>query len=151
MSTHGAPDADLDPELTGFDLVREGARRDGVEIVHYVPNFPVPGTAREKRVERTIAGMFLIAGLAATGFVVAYIFWPYSYKPGANLHKWYTPVIGFSLAVMLLCIGLAIVTWGKKVLPEEISVQSRHDQDPNEAERKLTGATMLNMVDELGI
>ena len=33
-----------DPELTRFDLVREGARRDGVEILHYAPRFPVrPG------------------------------------------------------------------------------------------------------------
>ena len=46
MSTHETPDAELEPNLTQFDLVREGARRDGVEIVHYVPNFPVPGTKR---------------------------------------------------------------------------------------------------------
>ncbi len=151
MSAHGTPDVELDPELTGFDLVREGARRDGVEIVHYVPTFPVPGTRREKRVERTIAGLFLLAGLAATGFVVAYIAWPYSYVPGPNLHKWYTPVLGICLTLMLLCIGLAIITWGKKLLPEEIAVQSRHDQESDETERKLTGATMVNMVDELGI
>src|SRR2546423_3806414 len=151
MSAHGTPDVELDPELTGFVLVREGARRDGVEIVHYVPTFPVPGTRREKRVERTIAGLFLLAGLAATGFVVAYIAWPYSYVPGPNLHKWYTPVLGICLTLMLLCIGLAIITWGKKLLPEEIAVQSRHDQESDETERKLTGATMVNMVDELGI
>jgi len=151
MSTHGAPGRELDPEMTRFDLVREGARRDGVEIVHYVPNFPVPGTRREKRVERTIAGLFLLAGLAATGFVVAYIAWPYSYEEGPNLHKWYTPVLGFCMALMLLCIGLAIIVWGKKLLPDEIAVQSRHDQDVDEDERKLTGSTMLNMVDELGI
>jgi ubiquinol-cytochrome c reductase iron-sulfur subunit len=151
MSTHGTSDVDLDPELTQFDLVREGARRGGVEIVHYVPNFPVPGTKREKRVERTIAGLFLLAGAAATGFVVAYVAWPYSYEPGANLHKWYTPVLGFTLGLTLLFIGLAIVAWGKKLLPEEIAVQSRHDQESDETERRLTGATILNTVDELGI
>ena len=58
--------------------------RDGVEIVHYAPNFPEPGTKREKRVERSIAGLFLLAGLAATGFVVAYIAWPYSYGFGLS-------------------------------------------------------------------
>jgi ubiquinol-cytochrome c reductase iron-sulfur subunit len=151
MSTHGTPDVELDPELTRFDLVREGARRDGVEIVHYVPNFPEPGTRREKRVERAIAGLFLLAAVSATGFVVAYIAWPYSYEEGSNLHKWYTPVLGFCLGLTLLSIGLAIVMWGKKLLPEEIAVQSRHDQEPNETERRLTGATMVNMVEELGI
>jgi ubiquinol-cytochrome c reductase iron-sulfur subunit len=154
MSTHGAPTegADLDnPELTRFDLVREGARRDGVEIVHYAPRFPVPGTKREKRIERTIALMFLVSGLAATGFVAAYIWWPYTYRQGANLNKWYTPVLGICLGLMLLSIGMAIITWQKKLMPEEISVQSRHDQDPDLDERRLTGAAILNMTEELGV
>ena len=154
MSTHGAPNDDFDaddPELTRFDLVREGARRDGVEIVHYVPRFPVPGTKREKRIERTIAFFFLVTGLAGLGFVAAYIWWPYNYKQGTNINKLYTPVLGITMGLMLLGIGLAIITWAKKLLPEEISIQSRHDQEPNETERKLTGSTILNMVDELGI
>ena len=67
MSTH-EPGADLDPGMTGFDLVREGARRDGVEIVHYAPKFPIPGTRRERRVERAIAGFFTLAALAGIGF-----------------------------------------------------------------------------------
>src|SRR5947209_7541186 len=150
MSTHDTTD-ELDPALTAFDLVREGARRDGVEIVHYVPKFPVPGTRRERRIERTIAGLFALAGLAAVGFVVAYVGLPMRYEPGANLGKLYTPALGFCLGVMLLSIGLAIIIWGKKLLPDEIAVQTRHDQDPNEAERTLTGATALNMVEELGI
>jgi ubiquinol-cytochrome c reductase iron-sulfur subunit len=140
-----------DPGLTRFDLVREGARRDGVEIVHYAPKFPVPGTRRERRIERTIAFFFLLTGFAATAFVVAYIAWPYRYEAGSNLSKWYTPVLGATLGLTLLGIGLAVITWAKKLLPDEISVQSRHDQEPNAAERKLTGAAMLNMVDELGI
>jgi ubiquinol-cytochrome c reductase iron-sulfur subunit len=83
--------------------------------------------------------------------VVGYIWLPVGYSPGYNLHKWFTPVAGFFLGLMLLSIGMAIVIWAKKLLPDEISVQTRHDQDVNYAERKLTGATMLNMVDELGI
>ncbi len=151
MTMHEPSTAELDPAMTGFDLVREGARRDGVEIVHYVPKFPVPGTRLERRVERVIAGLFLLAGLAATGFVVAYIWMPVGYEPGTNAHKWFTPVTGFCLGLMLLSIGMAIITWAKKLLPDEISVQTRHDQDVNYPERKLTGATMVNMVDELGI
>jgi ubiquinol-cytochrome c reductase iron-sulfur subunit len=152
MSTQSTSDFDVDdPELTRFDLVREGARRDGVEIVHYAPRFPVPGTKREKRIERTIAFIFLITFLASMAFLISYIWWPFQYKPGFNLNKWYTPILGITLGVTLLSLGVAIVTWAKKLLPEEISVQDRHDQVPNPAERKLTGVTMLNMVDELGI
>jgi ubiquinol-cytochrome c reductase iron-sulfur subunit len=139
-----------DPRLTRFDLVKEGARRDGVELVHYAPRFPVPGTRREARVVRSVALMFLLSGLFATFFVVAYIWWPWKYEVGSNLSKLYTPLLGASLGLSLAMLGFGLITWGKKLLPEEIAVQDRHEA-PDLAERKLTGETMLNMVDELGI
>jgi ubiquinol-cytochrome c reductase iron-sulfur subunit len=139
-----------DPRLTRFDLVKEGARRDGVELVHYAPRFPVPGTRREARVVRSVALMFLLSGLFATLFVVAYIWWPWKYEVGSNLSKLYTPLLGASLGLSLAMLGFGLITWGKKLLPEEIAVQDRHEA-PDLAERKLTGETMLNMVDELGI
>jgi ubiquinol-cytochrome c reductase iron-sulfur subunit len=149
---HHSDDFDLNaPGLTRFDLVKEGARRDGVEIVHYAPRFPVPGTRRERRIEAFIALLFLITGLAAVGFIASYIWWPFHYKPGFNLNKWYTPMLGITLGLTLLSIGFAVNVWAKKLLPDEISVQDRHDQIPNDAERRLTASTMLNMVDEIGI
>ena len=150
MSTH-EPAADLDPGMTGFDLVREGARRDGVEIVHYAPKFPVPGTRRERRVERVIAFFFTLAALAGIGFVVAYVALPVGYSPGVNSHKWLTPLLGLTLGLMLAGIGIGIITWAKKLLPDEISIQTRHDQEPDLTERKLTGATIVNLVEETGI
>jgi ubiquinol-cytochrome c reductase iron-sulfur subunit len=140
-----------DPRLTRFDLVREGARRDGVRIVHYEPRFPVPGTKREKRTERTVAMMFLLGGAAATAFMVGYIWWPFHYVPGANINKLYTPVLGITLGLTLLLFGMGVIMWSKKLLPEEISVQQRHGGASPTDEQRLTGATMLNMVDELGI
>src|SRR5215475_4717953 len=149
---HHNDDFDLNaPRLTRFDLVREGARRDGVEIVHYVARFPVPGSRREKRIVRAISLMFVIAGLAGLGFVVSYIWWPFHYKSGFNINKWYTPMLGITLGLTLVFLALAIISWGKKLLPEEIAVQDRHDQIPDNAERRLTGVTILNMADELGI
>src|ERR1051326_6982994 len=120
MSTHTDERAfDVeDPKLTRFDLVKEGARRDGVEIVHYEPRFPVPGTKRERRITRALTFLFLLAGLLGTAFVVAYIAWPWQYKPGAGLDKWYTPVLGLSMGLALLAIGIGMITWGKKLLPE---------------------------------
>jgi len=158
MSAHAAQtdengtafDAD-DPELTTFDLVREGARRDGVEIVHYAPRFPTRGSSRERRIERAIALFFLVAGLAGVAFLVVYIAWPFRYEPGGNQAKWFTPLLGLTLGLSLLGIGLAVITYAKKLLPEEIAVQSRHDQDVDLTERKLTGATLSNMATEFGI
>jgi ubiquinol-cytochrome c reductase iron-sulfur subunit len=160
--THGHTDADNDfdvddPRMTRFDLVREGARRDGVEIVHYAPRFPVRGSHTERRIERTIAAMFLLSGLFATVFVVSYIAWPWRYETGplgtdrAGLAKLYTPILGLSLALALLFLGVAIVTWSKKLMPEEVSVQERHLGPSPHDEQQLTGATILNMGDELGV
>jgi ubiquinol-cytochrome c reductase iron-sulfur subunit len=140
-----------DPHLTRFDLVREGARRDGVEIVHYAPRFPVPGSRVEKRIERTIAFLFLLAGAAATVFVVAFIAWPWQYEDESALQRYYTPVLGISLGITLFAIGAAVIVYAKKLLPEEVAVQDRHDGASPDDERAMTGATLLNMVDETGI
>jgi ubiquinol-cytochrome c reductase iron-sulfur subunit len=164
MSTHapssgyspasGTPTPGFDPEdpsLTRFDLIREGARRDGVEIVHYAPRFPVRGSKMEKRVERNIALMFVLSGLLAIGFGVVFIWWPQRYEQGPVASKLYTPLLGLTIGASLFLFGLAVAAWAKKLLPEEISVQERHGGPSPRDEQHLTGATMLNMVDETGI
>ena len=83
MSTQTEHEADFDvddPRLSRFELVREGARRDGVEIVHYAQRFPVPGTRAERRIERTIGLCFMLCALGAIAFVVAFIWWPWEHK-----------------------------------------------------------------------
>jgi quinol---cytochrome c reductase iron-sulfur subunit len=137
-----------DPGVTRFDLVREGARRDGVEIVHYA--YQLRGTRAEKRVVRTIALLLTLSGLAAVGFVVAYIAWPWRYEPGSNAGKFYTPVLGLSLGLSLTFFGLAMITWAKKILPEEISIQDRHDVAVHE-DQQIAGAALLNLAEETGI
>jgi ubiquinol-cytochrome c reductase iron-sulfur subunit len=141
-----------DPSHSRFDLVREGVRRDGMEIVHYAPKFP-PGRKSkvEKRVERVIALLFTLSGLLGLGFVAAFIWWPFRYEPGAVPSKGYTPVLGVTLGGSLLLIGLAIVVWAKKLLPDEIVVQDRHPGPSPRDEQRLTGAAILNSVDETGI
>jgi ubiquinol-cytochrome c reductase iron-sulfur subunit len=140
-----------DPRLSRFEIVREGARRDGVEIVHYEDPFPVKGTKAERRVVRTISLFFLITGLASTVFMVVYIWWPWQYELGSNNSKLYTPLLGVSLGIALLGIGFGILAWGKKLMPREIAIQDRHDGPSERVQRKLTGETMAFMVDELGI
>src|SRR5690606_30787562 len=146
----GAIDVD-DPSVSQFDLIREGARRDGVEIVHYAPRFPVRGTKVEKRIERTIAMLLALSGLFALGGVAAYIFWPFQYEPGPSASKLFTPLFGLGLGGGLFLLGLAMVVYAKKLLPEEIAVQDRHDGPSPSDEQRLTSATLLNMVDETGI
>lgn len=140
-----------DPEADRFDLVREGARRDGVELIHYRPRFPVSGTKVEKRIERTIALMFGGAGFFGLAFMVVYIWWPYDYQLGVNIAKLYTPLLGATLGLALFCVGAAIITFAKKLLPEELAVQDRHDGASPDDERRLTGSTLLQTFDDTGI
>ncbi|MDP9791857.1 ubiquinol-cytochrome c reductase iron-sulfur subunit [Catenuloplanes nepalensis] len=139
-----------DPKLSRFEIIREGARRDDIEIVHYEPQFP-PGSKAEKRMVRIVAMFFLITGIASIAFLGVFIFWPWEYEHGAyTLSKFYTPLLGVTLGIALLGIGFGILTWAKKLLPHEISVQDRHvGTDPES--QKLTGETALYMLDELGL
>lgn len=140
-----------DPQLTRFDLVRESARRNGIEIVLYEPRLPA-GSRAERRVERSIAGLFLLAGLSATAFLVAYIWWPWEYDAGNDfLSSFYTPALGITLGLSLFAIGAAITVWVKKLMPHEVAIEQRHDGPSNEDDQKLMVATLAGALDDSGI
>jgi ubiquinol-cytochrome c reductase iron-sulfur subunit len=140
-----------DPRLSRFEVVQEGARRDDIEIVTYESQFPTPNSKGEKRIERAIALLFVIAGLMALVFLVAYIWWPFQFHLGWGTSDFYTPILGISLGLALLCIGFAILAWAKKLLPHEVSIQDRHEAMSTDEDRRITGQTLLYTVDELGI
>ena len=71
-------------------------------------------------------------------------------RAGPGAPKLFTPLVGLGLGGSLVLLGFAIITFGKKLLPEEVSVQERHDGSPTD-EQRLTGAAMVNLVDETGI
>ncbi|MET8837386.1 Rieske 2Fe-2S domain-containing protein [Micromonospora sp. NPDC004540] len=158
MSTHtehqapqGREPLDVnDPRLSRFEIVEEGARRDDIEIVHYEPQV-VPGSKAERRMTRTVASFFWITFLAGLAFLVVYIWWPWQWEAGRGGDKYYTPLLGVTLGIALLGVGFGILTWGKKLLPKEVSIQDRHDQPGSPADRRITGETMLYMADELGV
>ncbi|WFE39790.1 Rieske 2Fe-2S domain-containing protein [Micromonospora sp. WMMD998] len=139
-----------DPTLSRFEVVREGARRDDIEIVHYEPQVS-PGSKAERRVSRTVASLFLVAGLAATAFLVVYIWWPWRYRLVGGIEEFYTPLLGLTLGVALLAVGFGILVWGKKLLPKEVSVQDRHDAPSSAEDRRITGQTLRYLGDELGV
>ncbi|MFI7605046.1 ubiquinol-cytochrome c reductase iron-sulfur subunit [Micromonospora sp. NPDC049366] len=158
MSTHtehqtqqGREPLDVNtPGLTRFDIVEEGARRDDIEIVHYEPQV-APNSKAERRLVRLVAGLFLLTGLLATAFLVIYIWWPWEYEAGRGADKLFTPLLGVTLGLALLGVGFGILTWGKKLLPKEVSIQDRHEGAVSADDRTITGQTMLYMADELGV
>jgi len=49
-------------------------------------------------------------------FLVAYIWWPWRYELGNNPNDYYTAILGISLALSLLSLGLAIFGVGITIL-----------------------------------
>jgi ubiquinol-cytochrome c reductase iron-sulfur subunit len=143
-----------------FELVRQGAKeRDEVEIVHYEPQFPA-GSKQERRMVRVVSFTFMLSGLLGLIFVACYIWWPFTdfpsvtgweYEPGNTLMKGYTPILGLTLGGALFLVGMAVLAWGKKLLPHEIVIQQRHDGGSDPAERELTGATLQFIGSEMGL
>jgi ubiquinol-cytochrome c reductase iron-sulfur subunit len=160
MSTHmGTEDGvkqavDLtDGNLTNRQVLEEGMRRDGIEIVHYESPFPVPGTKAERRIERLVAFLFLLAGVAALAFVGVYIWGPFTpeYTFGADQADAFTPLLGMLLGLALFGIGMGILVFGKKLLPNEIAIQERHDGPSGDADRTTAAGTLGFIGEELTI
>jgi quinol---cytochrome c reductase iron-sulfur subunit len=139
-----------DPRLTRFDILKEGARRDEIEIVTYESQFHGTDSKAEKRVVRNLTLLFLLAFLGGAAFLGFYIWWPWEFELGSTTSDFYTPLLGISLAIALFSVGFAILAWAKKLLPHEVSIQQRHDGGSPTEEQIITGQTMLFVADELG-
>jgi ubiquinol-cytochrome c reductase iron-sulfur subunit len=160
MSTHAGTDAGAvpsvdptDPNLSYREVLDEGLRRNEIEIVHYEPQFPVPGTKAERRIERLVAFLFALAGVSAIGFVVIFVspmFKP-EYEFGTNASDWFTPLLGVTLGMALFGLGIGVLVYGKKLLPNEIAIQTRHNGGSSPDDRSLAVGTLGFIGNELAI
>ena len=89
------------------------------------------GTKAEKRAERSVANWLLLGGLSGVALLLVFLFWPWEYKgEETEGHWWYdlaTPMYGLTFGLSILAIGIGAVLYQKKFIPEEISIQDRHD------------------------
>jgi ubiquinol-cytochrome c reductase iron-sulfur subunit len=150
----GAPGQPTDAELaemTQEQLVELGGRLDGVETVYKEPRWPVPGTKAEKRAERGVASWLMLGGVAGLALLLVFLFWPWEYKafgePGEFLYTLATPLYGLTFGLSILAIGIGAVMYQKKFIPEEISIQERHDGRSPELHRKTAAANLTNALD----
>jgi ubiquinol-cytochrome c reductase iron-sulfur subunit len=151
MSTDKPEDLPSEEELAQMsrdELVKLGSKLDGVELVEYPDPWPVKGTRAEKRAERQVAFWFALSGLAGLAFTVAFIWWPAKYvapgKDGDLMYSLYTPVIGATLGLTILALGIGVLQYTRKFIPHELAVQQRHDGGSNELDK----ATILaNLAD----
>jgi ubiquinol-cytochrome c reductase iron-sulfur subunit len=144
-------DTPTDAELASMsreELVELGGKMDGVETIFKEDRWPVPGTRAEKRAERAVAYWLLLGGLSGLALLVIFLFWPWEYKGGETSgHFWYdlaTPLYGLTFGLSILAIGIGAVLFQKKFIPEEISIQDRHDGSSPEIHRKTIAANLTD-------
>ncbi|AFM17947.1 Rieske Fe-S protein [Mycolicibacterium chubuense NBB4] len=143
-------DAELN-RMSREQLAALGGKLDGVETVFKESRWPIPGTRAEKRAERTVAYWLLLGGVAGLALLLVFLFWPWEYKPfgseGEFIYSLATPLYGLTFGLSVLSIGIGAVLYQKKFIPEEISIQDRHDGRSPELQRKTTAATLTEALD----
>jgi ubiquinol-cytochrome c reductase iron-sulfur subunit len=150
----GVPGQPTDAELAAMsreELLALGGRMDGVEIVYKDERWPIPGTKAEKRAERLVALWLMLGGVSGMALLIVFLFWPWEYKGGnAPDHLWYdlaTPMYGLTFGLSILAIGVGAVLYQKKFIPEEISIQERHDGSSPEIQRKTVVANLSDALE----
>ncbi|HEV3360104.1 MAG TPA: ubiquinol-cytochrome c reductase iron-sulfur subunit [Pseudonocardiaceae bacterium] len=138
-----------DEELANMsreELAMLGAKMDGVELVEYPDPWPVKGTRAERRAERVVAFWFILAALGALGFIAVFGWWPWTYQdPGHQFwYNLYTPLIGLTLGITVLGLGIGVLVYVKKFVPHEVAVQERHDGPSAEIDRQTVLAELAD-------
>ncbi|MFC7675774.1 ubiquinol-cytochrome c reductase iron-sulfur subunit [Mycolicibacterium sp. GCM10028919] len=151
LGTPGQPTDEQLAKMSREELVRLGAKLDGVDTVFKGPRFPVEGTKAEKRAERAVAYWLLLGGISGLALMVIFIFWPWEYKPfgaeGERIYSLATPLYGLTFGLSVLAIGIGAVLYQKKFIPEEISIQERHDGASPELHRRTIAAQLTETLD----
>jgi len=139
--------------MTPEEAMVAGAEVDGIHIVHRRDRFPIRGTNAEKRAERGVALAFLISALAGVAFVVYFVAgkWHWHLPGSPQTFQYYTPVLGGTLAIMLLFLGIGLVLWAKWLMPEEETIQERHDVPSTPEDKLMTEATLIVGLEDTGL
>jgi ubiquinol-cytochrome c reductase iron-sulfur subunit len=98
---------------------------------------------------------FALAGLFALAFLVVYAGsgwflpdWRWQIG-GSGWSAIFTPLLGAAMGLSLICIGIGLVLYVKKLLPHETAVQDKHDG--SHFDRVTTGATLMSGLDNSGL
>ncbi|MBJ8341770.1 MULTISPECIES: ubiquinol-cytochrome c reductase iron-sulfur subunit [Antrihabitans] len=151
---HGAGSSDEPKKYTSEELdnmsrdelFELGTNMDGVDVAYRRHRWSVEGTKAEKRAERAVAFWFALAGVSGLAFGAIYIFWPWKYKgygeDGYQLYTLATPLYGLTLGLAVTALGVGAVLYTKKFIPEEVSIQDRHDGGSSELDKKTAVAVL---------
>ena len=137
--------------MSNDELLALGGKLDGVDIVFKEERWPVEGTRAEKRAERGVALWLLLGGVFGLALLLVFLFWPWEWKPphdaGAFWFNLATPMYGLTFGLSILAIGIGAVLFQKRFIPEEITIQDRHDGASAEIHRKTIVANLTDALE----
>lgn len=105
----------------------------------HVPRSADLGDSGARRAERQVATLFGISMVATVIFLVAYFAVDqntYQFIPGIGQANLSNIVLGTSLGVSLLCIGIGAVHWAKTLMPDTEVAEDRHPQRSSDQARR---------------
>ncbi|MGP5659366.1 cytochrome bc1 complex Rieske iron-sulfur subunit [Corynebacterium falsenii] len=134
-------------KMSNDELARLGTELDGVTVAYRKERFPVANDPAEKRASRHVGIWLVLAVVFAVAFIGIYLFYPWQYKhlgqEGLWTYSLYTPLLGVTAGLAIVSLGIGIIVYTKSFIPEEISVQTRHDGPSDEVDRR-TLVALLN-------
>jgi ubiquinol-cytochrome c reductase iron-sulfur subunit len=99
-----------------------------------------------RRAERQVATLFGISIVATIVFLVAYFAIDqntYGFIPGIGQANLSNVVLGVTLGLSLLCIGLGAVHWAKTLMPDTDVAEDRHPQRSSDDARGQAAETIM--------
>lgn len=134
-------------EMSNAELARLGAELDDVTIAYRKERFPIENDPAEKRAATGVAVWLALSVVLGLAFAAIYLFYPWQYRGHGEEGLWiytiYTPLLGLTLGGCIITLGVGAVKFTKRFIPEEISVQRRHDGPSDEVDQK-TIVALLN-------
>lgn len=142
------PDEAALAAMSNQELLALGGKLDGVRIAYKEPRWPVEGTKAEKRAERSVAVWLLLGGVFGLALLLIFLFWPWEFKAADGesdfIYSLTTPLYGLTFGLSILSIAIGAVLYQKRFIPEEISIQERHDGASREIDRKTVVANLTD-------
>ena len=154
VSTTDTPTPEELRNMSREELARLGAKLDGVDLVEYGPRY-VPGSPADKNAERAVAKWFVLTGLFGVLTAITFIWWPQQYKTWYDPDQWvyalYNPLLGLTLGLTILCLGVGVVGIARRLMPHELAVQQRHDGLSEEIDRLTLAGELTDVGDKSGL
>ena len=132
--------------MSNAELAALGTELDDVTVAFRKERFPLDNDPAEKRAAAGINVWLAISIVMGLAFLGVYLFWPWEARfhgdPDLWVYSLYTPLLGLTSGLAFISLGVAVVQYVKKFIPEEIAVQRRHDGRSSEIDRRTTTALL---------